>query len=114
MQHWSSQLGLTSGFAKVGYPGVIYAEGPREAVEEFVRNVKGMQWLALRVRFVEPVPVSDVKSESVTTTSQDPEHSRWMEVSKISEVLEQMRIRGRESLVTNLGIGVSSRETKHG
>lgn len=87
----------------MGYPGIVYAEGPHEAVV-FVRNVKGMQWLALRVQFMEPVPVSDAKSGSVTTTSRDPECSWWMEVSKISEVLEQMKIRERESLVTNLGI----------
>ncbi|KAG1738668.1 uncharacterized protein EDB91DRAFT_1054485, partial [Suillus paluster] len=40
-----------SGFAKVGYPGIIYTEGAQENVEEFVANVKSMQWLALRVRF---------------------------------------------------------------
>ncbi|KAG8219258.1 hypothetical protein J3R82DRAFT_97 [Butyriboletus roseoflavus] len=54
MHQWSSQLAIT-GFAKVGYPGIIYAEGPRDAVQTFVQNVKGMQWLALRVRFLEPV-----------------------------------------------------------
>ncbi|KAF8549774.1 hypothetical protein OG21DRAFT_1478756 [Imleria badia] len=102
MQQLSSQLGIT-GFAKVGYPGIMYAEGPQEAVEAFVRDVKGMQWLALRVRFVEPISDSDL--DYGVTRDQDV---RWVEVSKIGEVLEQMRIRGREDLVTNLGIGAPS------
>ncbi|KAF8547705.1 hypothetical protein OG21DRAFT_1424299, partial [Imleria badia] len=56
LQQLSSQLGIT-GSAKVGYPGIVY--GPQEAVEAFVRDVKGVQWLALRVRFVEPISDSD-------------------------------------------------------
>lgn len=111
MHQWSSQLAIT-GFAKVGYPGIIYAEGPRDAVETFVRNVKGMQWLALRVRFVEPMlgSGSDVLG---TTRDQSVPGEQWVEVSKIGEVLEQMRMRGREALVTNLGIGAPSKEPKH-
>ena len=104
MQQWSSQLAIT-GFARVGYPGIIYAEGPRDAVETFVQNVKGMQWLALRVRFLEPM------SDSGTTRDQSARGERWVEVSKIGEVLEQMRMRGREALVTNLGIGAPSKES---
>lgn len=98
MKGWSSDLHIT-GFAKVGYPGLIYAEGEKENVEEFVRNVKAMNWLALRVRFVE-----QVAAPAQTASSGD----EWVEVQKISEVLELMRKKGRESCVTNHGIGSSS------
>lgn len=107
----SSTLSLT-GFAKVGYPGVIYAEGPRESVEAFVREVKGMQWLALRVRFVEPVPGWDTDANLSSEAGRN-QSVRWVEVSKIGEVLELMRMRGREAFVTNLGIGAPSKESKH-
>ena len=79
------------------------------AVEAFVRDIKAMQWLALRVRFVEPVPESDSGPDFWSTGDQSV---RWVEVSKIGEVLELMRIRGREALVTNLGIGASSKEPR--
>ncbi|KAN0100090.1 hypothetical protein V8E55_000074 [Tylopilus felleus] len=68
-----------------------------------------MQWLALRVRFVEPVPESDSGPDFGASRDQSV---RWVEVSKIGEVLELMRIRGRETLVTNLGIGASSKEPR--
>jgi hypothetical protein len=72
MQQWSSGLGIT-GFAKVGYPGIIYAEGQQESVEELVANVKAMQWLALRVRFIEPAePNNSVGSRS----------DQWLELQK--------------------------------
>jgi acylphosphatase len=100
MQQWSSGLGIT-GFAKVGYPGIIYAEGQQESVEEFVANIKAMQWLALRVRFIELAePNNSVGSRS----------DQWLELQKIGEVLEQMRKRDRESLITDLGIGNSSKQ----
>ncbi|KAI6154243.1 hypothetical protein BKA82DRAFT_4099196 [Pisolithus tinctorius] len=90
---WSSELHI-AGFARIGYPGLIYAEGGRENVEEFVRNVKGMNWLALRVRFVEQV---------------EPESGQAASVQKISDVLELMRKRGRESYITQHGIGSGSK-----
>ncbi|KAI6161287.1 hypothetical protein EDD17DRAFT_1588936 [Pisolithus thermaeus] len=45
MEGWSSELRVT-GFAKVGYLGLIYAEREtrKENVEEFVKNVKAMNW----------------------------------------------------------------------
>lgn len=52
-----------SGFAKVGHPGVICVCGARGDVEEFVGNVKAMQWRALRVRFVEALPLSGGNGE---------------------------------------------------
>lgn len=96
LQQWSSQLHV-AGFAKVGYPGVIYCEGAQEQVEEFVANVKAMQWLALRVRFVEPLPAD--------LNSQDTEKRRWVEFEKVGEVVEEMRQLGREAFVVEMGIG---------
>ncbi|KAF5384802.1 hypothetical protein D9615_000942 [Tricholomella constricta] len=96
LQNWSTSLSL-SGFAKVGYPGVIYAEGQKEEVEEFVGYVKAMQWLALRVRFVEELPEYE--------TSSSDHDRRWMECQKVSEVVEEMRRLGREQLVVEMGIG---------
>ena len=77
MQAWSSQLRV-AGFAKVGYPGVIYCEGAQSSVEEFVANVKAMQWLALRVRFVEPLP------QEMVAQSGAEERKRWMELDRKS------------------------------
>ena len=91
LQQWSSNLRI-SGFAKVGYPGVIYAEGTQVNVEEFVANIKAMQWLALRVRFVEPV------DERVN-------ESHWVEFQKVGEVVEEMKRIGREEFVLEMGIG---------
>ncbi|KAG2032969.1 hypothetical protein BDR03DRAFT_968589, partial [Suillus americanus] len=94
LQRWSSELSI-SGFAKVGYPGVIYAHGSQENVEEFVANVKSMQWLALKVRFVEP---TDLANE---------DHKGWSEFQKVGEVVEEMRRRGKDKYITEMGIGSS-------
>jgi len=98
MQQWSSELSI-SGFAKIGHPGLIYAEGDKENVDEFVRNIRAMQWLALKVRFIEPIEPSQ----------HDP-GQRWMEVEKVGEVLALMRRLGREKHITNFGIGSISSE----
>lgn len=92
MQQWSSKLSI-SGFAKVGHPGIIYAEGAQDNVEEFVGNVKGMQWLALRVRFVEPIESSQVNE------------GHWAEFQKVGEVVEEMKRLGREDFILDMGIG---------
>ncbi|KAG5638932.1 hypothetical protein H0H81_008701 [Sphagnurus paluster] len=84
-------------FAKVGYPGVIYAEGMKEDIEEFVANIKAMQWLALRVRFIEEVLIGN--------RTPDKGERRWIEFSKVGEVVEEMRKLGREQLVVEMGIG---------
>lgn len=60
-------------------------------------NVKAMQWLALRVRFVEPLPENLVP--------QSMEKRRWVELEKVGEVVEEMRRLGRESFVVEIGIG---------
>lgn len=95
LQSWSASL-LIAGFAKVGYPGVIYAQGQRENVEEFVANIKAMQWLALKVRFIEPLEGEPVVSA--------PE-KRWNEFQKVGEVVEEMRRIGREQFIVEMGIG---------
>ncbi|KAF9554054.1 hypothetical protein CPC08DRAFT_644792 [Agrocybe pediades] len=97
LQQWTSSLSL-EGFAKVGYPGVIYAQGERQNVEEFVENVKAMQWLALKVRFVEPLPARFNNDTSARL-------GRWKEFQKVGEVLEEMRRVGREEYVVEMGIG---------
>ena len=95
LQAWSSDLCI-SGFAKVGYPGVIYAEGDRGAVEDFVQRIKAMQWLALRVRFTEELP-SELASPDVSRS--------WTFLEKVGEVVEEMRRLGREEYVVEMGIG---------
>ncbi|PPQ93426.1 hypothetical protein CVT25_004498 [Psilocybe cyanescens] len=95
LQQWSSSLSLT-GFAKVGYPGVIYAQGDRPNIEEFVDNVKAMQWLALKVRFVEPLQQREGKSTAVTLGDGTDGQPRWKEFQKVGKVVEEMRRIGRE------------------
>ncbi|KAJ7747205.1 hypothetical protein B0H14DRAFT_2984908 [Mycena olivaceomarginata] len=95
LQQWSGSLAVT-GFAKVGYPGVIYAQGEQGSVEEFVENVKAMQWLALRLRFLESLPVS----ESGQAGAQG-----WTEFEKVGEAVEAMRRLGLENWIIEMGIG---------
>jgi len=94
LQQWSASLSLT-GFAKVGHPGVIYCEGEQAQVEEFIANVKAMQWLALRLRFIESLPEEFAGAQ----------RSRWVEFEKVGEVVEEMRRLGREKYVVEMGIG---------
>ncbi|KAF7330109.1 RWD domain-containing protein 2B [Mycena sanguinolenta] len=93
LQQWSGELAV-AGFAKVGYPGVIYAQGDQGSVEEFVENVKAMQWLALRLRFSEPLPVGE-----------RGEAQGWTEFEKVGEVVEAMRRLGLEDWIVEMGIG---------
>lgn len=105
LQQWSASLSL-DGFAKIGHPGVIYAQGERANLEEFVDNVKSMQWLALKVRFVEPVKVDILQHEATA-------HTRtWKEFQKVGEVVEEMRKIGREEFVVEMGIGSIGSSTK--
>jgi hypothetical protein len=95
LQQWSSDLSIL-GFAKVGYPGIIYAQGVQAAVEEFVANVKAMKWLALRLRFIEPIEGAGDKRVL---------ENSWVEFEKVGEVLEEMRRIGRENFILETGIG---------
>lgn len=100
LQQWSASLSL-AGFAKVGHPGVIYCEGALAQVEEFVSNVKAMQWLALRLRFIEPLPDEFKRG----TQPGDERRRRWVEFEKVGEVVDEMRRLGREKYVVEMGIG---------
>jgi hypothetical protein len=104
MQRWTSELTLT-GFAKVGYPGVIYCEGEKESVEDFVAKVKAMQWLALRVRFVEEL---EEESDGITDGKDRKNEKQWVELEKVGEVVQYMRDIGRESYVLDVGLGAGA------
>ncbi|KAF9812518.1 hypothetical protein IEO21_06157 [Rhodonia placenta] len=99
LQQWSHELSI-HGFAKVGYPGVIYCEGEQAQVEEFVGNVKTMQWLALRVRFVESLADHEERQRGA-----EIEKKRWSEFEKVGEVVEEMKRLGRTKYVVEMGIG---------
>ncbi|KAJ7696721.1 hypothetical protein B0H17DRAFT_929133, partial [Mycena rosella] len=92
LQQWSGALGV-AGFAKVGHPGVIYVQGAQPSVEEFVANVKGMQWLALRLRFVE-----------LLSGEGEAQAQGWAEYEKVGEAVEAMRQLGREDWIVEMGI----------
>ncbi len=99
LQAWASQFCI-SGFAKVGYPGVIYCEGSKGDVEEFVGNVKRMQWLALKVRFTEPVPEG-----MPVQAPRSGNERRWFDYEKVGEVIQEMGRLNREKYVVEMGIG---------
>lgn len=90
------------GFAKIGYPGVIYGQGSKDYVEEFVENVKAMQWLALKVRFVEPLENAG--------NNEPGQLKGWREFEKVGEVVEEMRRLGRGKYVLEMGIGAGMKE----
>ncbi|KAK7063614.1 RWD domain-containing protein 2B [Favolaschia claudopus] len=95
LQQWSNSLNI-AGFAKVGYPGVIYAQGEQGNVEEFVENVKAMQWLALRLRFLEPLPEG---------RGGNADAQGWIELEKVGAAVERMRQLGLENWIVEMGIG---------
>ena len=105
LQKWASDLSLY-GFAKLGYPGCIYCEGKRVDVEEFIANVKAMRWLALRLRFVEPLDVHLERLADVSS-SHHRANIRWIEFEKVGEMVELMREVGRETFATEMRIGTS-------
>ncbi|KAH8119777.1 hypothetical protein DFH11DRAFT_1500382 [Phellopilus nigrolimitatus] len=100
LQKWSAELSLV-GFAKLGHPGCIYAEGGRADVAAFVARVKALQWLALRVRFVEPLAPGGFGR----LADAPPGGARWTELEKVGEVVEYMRAVGRGEFVTEMGLG---------
>lgn len=99
----SSSLHL-KGFGKTGYPGIIYAQGDLADLEEFAREVKSWQWLALKLRVLE--------ADSSSVEQERPGRGKWEEVTKIGEALDWLRCVGKEYLLTDFGIGVSSSEGK--
>ncbi|KAF5343369.1 hypothetical protein D9758_015620 [Tetrapyrgos nigripes] len=135
----SSMHPKLAGFAKIGYPGVIYVEGSKEEVEEFVDKVKRMQWLALRVRFLEGLDADTGSLEAPASSQKSTAHAKgkdkettknlnktgtktgkgnqnqksqmvgrlegWKELTKVGEVVDEMRRVGRERWVVEMGIG---------
>lgn len=109
----SSQLSLT-GFSKVGHPGIYYAMGREESLKEWLKEVKSWNWLNLRVRVgVEPIPPTYEERSTVQDESRGKSdgargglgRGNWVELEKISDALTWMRDRGREEMLTELGIG---------
>lgn len=110
LQTLSSQLSLV-GFAKTGHPGIMYAVGGRDDLVEWLREVKSWQWLALKVR-IAPEPLPDATAEEVEGGRGSEQGARggkgrgeWTEVEKIGEAIEWLRKRGRDRLLTDLGMG---------
>ena len=125
LQKWSSELSL-HGFAKVGYPGCIYAEGLQADVEDFVAYVKAMQWLALRMRFCEPLDANryerlagvrlhhttqggdgDCTLPPFNNNIKNATAPRWVEFERVGDVVDEMRRAGREAFVIEMGFGSS-------
>ena len=64
-------------------------------------NIKAMQWLALRVRFVEPLPVPSTDKKTGWLAGE----RSWKEFQKVGEVVEEMKRLGMAELVVEMGIG---------
>ncbi|KAJ6479208.1 hypothetical protein C8R47DRAFT_1137327 [Mycena vitilis] len=110
LQQWAGALAV-AGFAKVGHPGLIYVQGARGGVEEFVDNVRAMQWLALRLRFLEALPGEDEDGERQEGRGQEGQQGRargWTEFEKVGEAVEAMRRLGLEDWIVEMGVGSRS------
>ncbi|KAH8090718.1 hypothetical protein HD553DRAFT_266285 [Filobasidium floriforme] len=93
----SSQLGLV-GFGKVGYPGIIFAEGDVDDLEEFSREVKSWQWLALRLRVLEA-------DEKASRSEWEGRKGKWEELNKVGEAVDYLKKIDKEHLLLDIGIG---------
>ena len=98
----------------------MYAMGDRDDLTEWLRAVKSWQWLALRVRVgIEPIPVSSGTANSElretaegslprgaeTGARKGKGRGEWTELDKIAEALQWLKVRGRESMLLDLGMG---------
>ncbi|OQS02351.1 YSHH motif [Thraustotheca clavata] len=72
---WAKELGL-GGFSKIGWPGVIIAEGQEPCVVEYVRRLQHLRWKQMVVRGEQvesnsnaprllPVPFTELRDMSV-------------------------------------------------
>ena len=108
----SSQLSLV-GFAKTGHPGIMYAIGTRDDLEEWLREVKSWNWLALRVRVAPEVVPSDFTEDGGAGRGGESGarggkgRGEWTQLDKLSDALEWMRHRGRERMLLDVGMGSS-------
>ncbi|WOO77410.1 RWD domain-containing protein 2B [Vanrija pseudolonga] len=103
----ASELSLT-GFSKIGHPGIYYAIGHRDDLDEWLREVKSWNWLALRVRLgIEPLPEEALGGGRGSESGARGGKGRgdWDELEKISEALDWLKKRGREQLLLDIGIG---------
>lgn len=91
----SSSLNL-KGFGKIGHPGIIFAEGSHADLEEFVKEVKSWQWLALRLRVFE---------EDTDGKPRGTGRGEWTELEKLGEAVEWLRSVGKERLLLEIGMG---------
>ncbi|WVQ96647.1 hypothetical protein IAU59_003752 [Kwoniella sp. CBS 9459] len=113
----SSSLSLT-GFSKTGHPGIMYAIGDLNDLEEWIREVKSWNWLALRVR-ITPEVVPDEEGREDLPKSKGKENGArggkgrgaWTELEKVNEALDWLRHRGpgREKLLMDFGVGGGAR-----
>lgn len=120
----SSELNLV-GFSKTGHPGIMYATGEKEEIDEWLVQVKSWNWLALRLRIAcEPIPDEVLDgpqpkaqssngeqrgSDSTTGVAKSQTKARgdWVELEKVSEALDWMKKKGREKLLVDAGVGSS-------
>jgi hypothetical protein len=93
------------GFGKVGHPGIIYAEGDVDDLEEFVREVKSWQWLALRLRVLEEL--GDHGDQSAPRTK-----GHWDELHKMGEAIAWLSQIGRQNLLLDIGFGANGGGTR--
>lgn len=106
----SSQLSLI-GFSKTGHPGIMYAVGTKDDLDEWIREVKSWNWLALKVRMTpEPLNVDSLvpSGKGIDAGARGGKgRGEWVELEKIAEALEWLRSQesGREQLLLHLGIG---------
>ncbi|MBN3302916.1 RWD domain-containing protein 2B [Amia ocellicauda] len=62
---WSKELGLT-GFSMPGKPGIVCAEGPQIACEEFWARLRRLTWQRILIRHREDIPLD---SDGIGTDS---------------------------------------------
>ncbi|WRT67815.1 uncharacterized protein IL334_004789 [Kwoniella shivajii] len=110
----SSDLSLI-GFSKTGHPGIMYAIGSLPDLEEWIREVKSWNWLALRVR-VAPELIEEEEGRMNYSRGKENGARRgkgrgeWKELDKINEALDWLKSRGknRELILVDCGVGGSS------
>ncbi|WWC88711.1 uncharacterized protein L201_003624 [Kwoniella dendrophila CBS 6074] len=108
----SSELSLI-GFSKVGHPGIMYSIGRLKDLEEWIREVKSWNWLALKVR-ITPEPINEDLGKNKGKGGENGARGgkgrgEWKELEKINEALDWLKSRekGREQILIDFGVGGS-------